>query len=302
MYRIRKMMPMAGAMLATAVLFAPMRGDAVEMTECAPLSVLTQKAVVLGNHLSNPLVPALLVSSIQQNLTSSYGRLRTDCPLFCVRTDSGKGNVPVLPCVEGVAQFTLNHPGSTRHPDGSVQLLAAEGRPDEMFVVFDKKDGYAAFALSAVEAKAALDATAAARKAAVTHAGEPLARVDLDEKTFLSYVGPMASASTNGTDVVSQISGLNAKISIDEKGVSLTAEVKPKAGVTPEELCANLEKTFGSSLKEFGASEGINPECRFTPSEGKVRARIALPASELKKAGKAFNKSVVQAMSAGQAS
>ncbi len=292
----------AAAPIVVAAMLSPLRVGAVSMTECAPISALTQKAVVFGNHIANPLVPALLVSSIQQNLTASYGRLRTDRPLFWVGTGAGKGDVPVLPCVEGVAQFTLNHPGSTRHPDGSVQLLAAEGRPDEMVVVFDKNDGYAAFALSAVEAKAALDATASARKAAVTHAGEPLARVDLDEKTFLSYVGPMTSVSTNGIGVVSQISGLSAKISIDGKGVSLTAEVRPKAGVTPEELCANLDKSFGASLKAFGASEGVRPECRFTPSEGKVKARLSLSAAELKKAGKAFNKSVVQAMSARQES
>ncbi len=300
MYRIRKVISTVAAPLVAVVLSSPFRLVAVSMTECAPLSALTQKAVVLGNHLSNPLVPALLVSSIQQSLTSSYGRLRTDSPLFWVRTDSGNGDVPVLPCVEGVAQFTLNHPGSTRHPDGSVQLLAAEGRPDEMFVVFDKNDGYAAFAISAAEAKAALDSTAAARRAAATHSGEPLARVDLDEKTFLSYVGPMASISTNGTDVVSQISGLSARVSIDAKGVSLTAEVKPKAGVTPEELCANLDKSFGASLKAFGASEGVSPECRFTPSGDKVKARLSLSAAELKKAGKAFNKSIVQTMSEEQ--
>ena len=147
MYGIRKIT--ASIAMSAAFLAAP-AVNAAEVTEVAPLASLTSKAVTLGTLLANPLLPALLVSSLQQNITASYCRLRSDKPLFWVVPSGGiSESVPVLPCSEGIAQFTLNHPGSVRNSDGSVRLLAAEGRPDEMFAVFDQNDGYAAFALAA---------------------------------------------------------------------------------------------------------------------------------------------------------
>ena len=293
MHRIRKM-TFATAIAAALILAAPGgRAAGPDIAEVAPLAALTPKAITLGRLLANPLVPALLVSSLQQNLTTSYGRLRSDKPLFwAIRGDAP---VPVLPCAEGIAQFTLNHPGSTRGPDGSVHLLAAEGRPDEMVVVF-APDGYAAFALNADDARAALDATARARGRNATISGDPLVRVNLGEAAFAAASAATASVGTNRTDVAAQVAGLSAAISLDDSGISIAADVLPKPGVTPEELCANLEKSLGASLKSFGASEGVKPATRFTPVAGKAQVKISLSAAEMKKAGKAFNAAVVQAL------
>ncbi len=297
MHRIRKM-TFAPAIAAALILAAP-GGRAAEsdIAEVAPLAALTPKAIILGKLLANPLVPALLVSSLQQNLTTSYGRLRSDKPLFWAFLNPGRGEapVPVLPCAEGIAQFTLNHPGSTRGPDGSVHLLAAEGRPDEMVVVF-AADGYAAFALNADDARAALAATASARSKNSTISGDPLVRVNLGETAFAAASMATAAVGTNRTDVAAQVAGLSAAISLDDSGISIAADVLPKPGVTSEELCANLEKTLGSSLKSFGASEGVKPVSKFTPAGGKAQVKLSLSAAEMKKAGKAFNAAVVQAL------
>ena len=73
-------------------------------------------------------------------------------------------------------------------------------------------------------------------------------------------------------------------------------ELHPSRSIALEELCANLEKSLGASLKSFGASEGVKPATRFTPAAGKAQVKISLSAAEMKKAGKAFNAAVVQAL------
>jgi len=284
------------ALVALAMLAIPRLG-ASDVAEVAPLAALTPKAITLGKLLANPLIPALLVSSLQQNLSASYGRLRTDKPLFWSLPSAGgrvAEPVPVLPCAEGIAQFTLNHPGATRFGSSGVRLLPAEGRPDEMVVLF-APDGYVAFALTTGDAERALSATAAARRAFVTRNGDPILKVNIGGDAF-SAVATSASVGTNRSDVVEKIDGLEASVSLDTAGITISADVLPKPGVAPESLCADLEKSLGASLTAFGASEGVRPVCRFTPSAGKARARISLSATEMKKAGKAFNAAVVQSL------
>ncbi len=303
MHRVRKIAVSMATVVATLVLAAASSVKAADVMELAPLASLTPKAVTLGKLLANPLVPALLVSSLQQNLTASYCRLRSDKPLFWVVSADGESEtIPVLPCSEGIAQFTLNHPGATRNSDGSVRLLAAEGRPDEMVVVFDQKDGYAAFALSSSEARRALAETRAGRRAVATQSGAPLMKVSIGEAAFASAAAAAAAVGTNHADIASQVAGLDAALSIGDAGIAVVADVLPKPGVTPEALCEGLEKSLGASLKAFGSAEGVRPVCKFTPSAGKVQVRLALSAAEMRKAGKAFNAAVVQAMSGEQTS
>ena len=292
-------MTICAAALATAAFLAPTRVSAsTDIAEVAPLASMAPKAVVLGNLLANPLVPALLVSSMQQSLTTSYGHLRSDKPLFWVFPSAGRQNaesIPVLPCAEGIAQFTLNHPGSTRSSDGSVHLLAAENRPYEMVAVF-APDGYVAFALSVEDAKKALAATDSARRLAATKSGDPLVRLSLGEEAFASAAATAANIGTNRSEVVEHVAGLDASVLIDDSGITINAHILPKPGVTPEKLCEELDKSLGSSLKAFGSAENVRPVCKFTPHAGKVQSLLSLPASEMKKAGKAFNTAIVQAM------
>ena len=295
----------ATALFAVNVFLASTNAHAADdVAEVAPMAAIANKAVVLGRLLANPLVPALLVSSMQQKLTASYGHLRSDKPLFWVFPSANRHNaeaIPVLPCAEGIAQFVLNHPGATRGEDGSVNLLAAEGRPHEMVVMF-AADGYAAFAISASEAKKALSATAAARLEAVTKSGDPLIHINLDEETFAAVAAIAENVGTNRTDAVNQVSKLDATLAIAQSGIAINAKITPKQGVTAESLCEKLDNSLGSSLRAFGSEEGVLPVCKFSVSDGKVRARLSLPASEMKKAGKAFNAAVVQAMAPSQQS
>jgi len=157
-------------------------------------------------------------------------------------------------------------------------------------------DGYAAFARNADDARAALAATASARRRDATISGDPLVRVNLGEAAFAAASMATVAVGTNRTDVAAQVAGLSAAISLDDSGISIAADVLPKPGVTSEELCANLEKTLGSSLKSFGASEGVKPVSKFTPVGGKAQVKLSLSAAEMKKAGKAFNAAVVQAL------
>jgi len=299
MHRIRKM-TFAPAIAAVFILAASggraaPSGSAV--AEVAPLAALTPKAITLGRLLANPLVPALLVSSLQQNLTTSYGRLRSDKPLFWAfpRASSRTPPVPVLPCAEGIAQFTLNHPGATRGPDGSVHLLAAEGRPDEMVVVF-APDGYAAFALNAESARAALAATASARRSRVTESGDPVARMSITREAIAAAVADAGMVGTNSAEIVSLVGEGVASISLDEKGLGLVFDISPAPGVPPESLCAEFKKSIAASVTAFGAADGVKPVCTAKPVGNKAHLSISLPASEMKKAGKAFNATVVQAL------
>jgi len=280
---------------AAAIAIAPCAA-ASDVVEVAPLSALTPKAITLGKLLANPLLPALLLASLQQNLSTSYGKLRSDKPMFWTFSSRSGEPVPVLPCVEGIAQFTLNHPGATRSEDGSVYLLAAEGRPHEMVVVFDAADGYAAFALSSDDAKRALAETAASRRSPSTLSGSPIVSLRLGEEALAMAASSAAAIGTNRSDIASQVAGISAAVFLGDDGLKVSADVQPGNGASPESLCDKLDKSLGSSLRALGKSEGVRPACSFTQSAGKVHARISLPAAEMKKAGRAFNSAIVQSL------
>jgi len=295
MHRIRKMTVASLAALFLLFAYAADVQTSPGIAEVASFATLAPKATTLGKLLANPLLPPLLLSTMQQGLSSTYGHLRTDKPLFWVLSEPGvqEYDIPVLPLADGIAQFALNNPGSQRSDDSSVHLMVTAERPDETYAVFDRGDGYVAFASTVDDGRRALAATSAMRKAAHKNDG-PVARVHVGEKSFASFTS--SARGTNGVDVAKQVAGFDAELSLDDGGLTIEARFVPKSGVSPAALCAELEKSIGASLASLGAAEGVRPACRFTAGDKDVKAHIALPAEEMAKAGKAFNAAVVQAL------
>ena len=110
--------------LATAVSMAaePVRTKVAEpelagLVSIAPYADVSAKVTSFGLLIGNPVVPALLFASLQQSAVVTYGRFRSDVPVYLASymVESGKNDeVVVYPSVDRIARMALAHPGSER--------------------------------------------------------------------------------------------------------------------------------------------------------------------------------------------
>ncbi len=198
---------------------ANVKHELVATVEIASFGDLAKKASTLGSMINNPIVPTLLLSAGQQQLTQSFGRFRSDSPMYWqvyLKTDAcaavaAKGEwdassdvceaVLVYPSVEGLARMALSHPGSTKKPDGTLHILASESNPNERWVKFTADGRFCAIAASAALANRAIAdfaATAVVRTARAA-AERPLVRLDVLERG-LSTLASIQDAVSRGRE------------------------------------------------------------------------------------------------------
>ena len=208
--------------------------------QIAPLGDVTQKVTSLGTLIGNPIVPALLLSSGQQQLVEAYGRLRADAPVTWfayVQTPAWEvaatnldqvvvedmfEHVLVYPIADGPANLLLKHPGATKEADGTIHLLAGEKNPSDMYVKYTADNRYCAFASSPAIAAQALADFAAFSVRQKPGNGAPLLRIEIVERgvTALAtlYAAMMdeqkkllAQAGTNDISGLAALQGPNQK-------------------------------------------------------------------------------------------
>ena len=220
----------------------------------APFGEVAQKVSHLGVMINNPIVPMLVLTPIQQYLTTGYGAFRMDSPIYVlgyIQTpawDIAATNaeltavsdlfdkVIVYPAVEGLARMALNHPGSTRSPDGTLHLLPNEDRPEDLYVRFASEGGYCAFAESPALAEQALKDVAgqiAARKKTQTGRKDPLVHLQMTKRgmTALVALGQEQASAMKKLEVgktsgpLAQLERLDVSLDLDESGLVLTSHL-----------------------------------------------------------------------------
>ena len=173
--------------------------ELVATAEVAPFGDVTKKVNALGTMINNPIVPMLVLSGGQQQLTQAYGPFRGDAPLFVYlyARASESGDAPwdafdavlVYPSANGLAKTALNHPGSTKEPDGTLHILPGAGNPEDRWVKFTADEHYCAFASSAALANRAVADFAKAGAARRQSAGEaPLLKMSVTESGLATVV------------------------------------------------------------------------------------------------------------------
>ena len=248
--------------------------------EVAPFGDVTRKVTTFGTMINNPIVPTLMLTSGQQQLVQSYGRFRADSPIcwLCyiqtpawdvaatnsdqVAIDSLFENVLVYPSVDGPARMALNHPGSTKEPDGTIHLLPGEDRPNDTYVKFTDDGRYCAFASSPTIGARALEdfkAVLARQKGAKD---APLLRVNVTERGMTALLSlqkelfgqqekAAAQAGTNDfglvqeildfqaarqkrmMEVIRSIASCTVSMDLDTTGLVLDSRLLPKPGAKP---------------------------------------------------------------------
>ncbi len=198
---------------------ANVKHELVATAELASFGDIAKKASALGTMINNPIVPTLLLGSGQQQLTQTFGRFRSDSPMYwqiylqtaACEAATAKGEwgalsdacdaVLVYPSVEGMARMALSHPGSTKEPDGTLHILANENCPSERWVKFTEDGRFCAIADSAALAnRAIIDfAAAAAARRARAAAERPLVRLDVLEHG-LSTLASIQDAVSRGQE------------------------------------------------------------------------------------------------------
>ncbi len=256
----------------------------------APFEDVTAKVARLGIMINNPLVPMLVGSAMQQQLTQSYGAFNSSSPICWlsyvqmpawevamtnddVTAFSELHDIAlVYPSVDKAAMMLLNNPGSTKAADGTLHLLASETRPKAQYAAFSKDGRYCAFASSAALAKRALDDFG--KVAPIDDAGKagPLARLSLTERGVkaISCANCMKSA-------MKKYVGADVSIDLDEKGISIAGSVtaRPGAVTVPVSACAlppkALETIPASAQLFFAGSEYVANGCT---SEAEFKAYV----------------------------
>lgn len=201
------------------------------VAQVASLGEVTRKVASLGAMIGNPIVPALLLTSGQQQLVDKYGRLRADAPvtwlayiqtpawevaatnLDQVAVEDMLDHAVVYPSADGPATMLLDHPGATKDADGVIHLLPGEKNPEDAYVKYTADNRYCAFASSpAMAAKALADfAELSARIKAEKES--PLLRAEIVERgmtalatLYKALADVQKQAGTN--DVAGIVSGI----------------------------------------------------------------------------------------------
>jgi len=164
----------AGGVFAGIVEETKSKPELAACVRVAPFETVTKKVTDFGKMINNPIVPTLLLSGAQENLTRTFGPMREDGAVewfVYVQTPAWEVAATnddlvaladlydvavVYPAAEGPAAMKLKHPGSTLSKDGVLHLLAGEDRPKDQWVKFAGDGRFCAFADSAALASRAL--------------------------------------------------------------------------------------------------------------------------------------------------
>ena len=264
--------------------------------EFAPYADVSAKVTEFGMLIGNPIVPALMLASLQQSAVSTYGGFRTDAPLYLASYQVAPGRseeVMVYPSVDRIARMALNNPGSERQGKDVLHLMPTDRRPHERYVVFSGDGQFAAFASSVEQARQAM-----ADCRPQSRGTWPLARVTLQRAGIQTVCEAGRKAGvTNLLAVVHGFRSLSLTLDLTDRGLALAFEGRMSAPI------AGLKERLEGALREsFGGLGADNAKQLPTivVSTGKgdvVSGEVCLSKEQLRSMGKDFNSFVAAQMS-----
>jgi len=264
--------------------------------EFAPYADVSAKVTEFGMLIGNPIVPALMLASLQQSAVSTYGRFRTDAPLYLASYQIAPGRseeVMVYPSVDRIARMALNNPGSERQGKDVLHLMPTDRRPHERYVVFSGDGQFAAFASSVEQARQAMvDCRPQSRGT------WPLARVTLQGVGIQAVCEAGRKAGvTNLLAVVRAFRSLSLTLDLTDRGLALAFEGRTSAPIAglKERLEGALRESFGG----LGAGDAQQlPSIAVSVGKGDVvSGEVCLSKKQLRSMGKDFNSFVAAQMS-----
>ena len=248
--------------------------ELVATVELAPFGDISKKVVELGTMVNNPLLPALLIGAGQERLAQTYGRFRSDAPMYgfvYASTTDDTEIVVVYPSVDGPAKMLLDHPGATKDDDGMLHLPADEQNPDARAVMFTGDRRFCAIAPSAVLARRALKDFAA--RTVRTEAVRPLVRIDV------------TAAGLRTRAELASFAGATAALDLTDKGLTVKGRLAARPGASAfvgagDALPAGALDRLPAGAPLFGAMMA-RLACG-TSSEAAFRAEIDAAAAEIR--------------------
>ena len=248
--------------------------ELVATVELAPFGDISKKVVELGTMVNNPLLPALLIGAGQERLAQTYGRFRSDAPMYgfvYARTTDDVATVVVYPSADGPAKMLLDHPGATKDDDGMLHLPADEQNPDARAVMFTGDRRFCAIAPSAVLARRALKDFAA--RTVRTEAVRPLVRIDV------------TAAGLRTRAELASFTGATAALDLTDKGLTVEGRLAARPGASAfvgagDALPAGALDRLPAGAPLFGAMMA-RLACG-TSSEAAFRAEIDAAAAEIR--------------------
>ena len=266
----------------------------------APFADVSAKATAFGALIGNPIVPALMLASVQQSAVTTYGRFRTDAPIHAASYEVAPGRTEeaiVYPSVDRIARMALANPGSERAGTDVLHLVPSEQHPQERYAVFSADGQFASFAPTAALARRAL---ADCRRPAAGGA-QPLMRVDLRPAGLKAVSSAAATAGvTNVLNLVTGISRLELSADLNAQGLVVAFRATSAAGsVKAEGLKARVARELRKMVAGLVADEAkVVPTVRVgLESAMVVTGEIALSQEQLKALGQDFNAFVAAQMS-----
>ena len=264
----------------------------------APYADVSAKVTSFGMLIGNPVVPALLLASLQQSAVVTYGRFRSDMPVYLVSYMVGQGKndeAVVYPSVDRVARMALANPGSERIAKDALHLMPTDRHPHDRYAVFAKDNIFTSFASSEALARQALvDAQPAAKDSF------PLVRVALQRQGIRAVCqAANKSGATNVSDIVEGFARLDLVMEMDTRGLSLSFTGVRNDGVADAACKARIERELQGLFGMIGGgNEKLAPSVTVsTKPGGIVTGEVLLAEDQLKGLGKDFNSFVAKQMS-----
>lgn len=266
------------------------------MIVVAPFADVSAKVSNFGLTIGNPIVPTLLIVSLQQSVVSTYGNFRTDAPLCLVSYAGGKGRTDeavVFPSVDRIARMALNNPGSVREGPDALHLVPSEKQAHDRHAVFTPDGKFVAFAPTQNLARRAL---------ADCRPGElkelPLVRMSLGAGGVdrICAAG-RAAGITNMLGVLQKFRRLEASLDFTDRGLVLGFGGSC-AGPASAGFKSRLEQELrGAVMGLLGGEVDVVPAVRASlEPDGGVRGEVCVSMDQIKSLGKNFNAFVAAQM------
>lgn len=266
------------------------------LVSIAPYADVSAKVTSFGLLIGNPVVPALLLASLQQSAVVTYGRFRTDVPLYLASYAVAPGKndeVVVFPSVDRVARMALAHPGSERVGKDVLHLIPSEKSPYDRYAVFEGV--FTAFASSEALARRAL---VDSKPSAGEHL--PLARAALRGPGIRSVCQASQRAGvTNVANVVKGFSRLDLTLDLDGEGLVLMVAGVHADGVADAAFKKRLERELHEIFDVIGGGDSkLCPSVTVNvKGDGGVTGEVRISKEQLTGLGKDFNSFVTKQMS-----
>ena len=264
----------------------------------APYADLSAKATSFGMLIGNPVVPALMLASIQQSVVATHGRFRSDLPAYVAAymDKDGRNDMAVVyPSVDRIARMALAHPGSERQGKDTLHLLPTERNPHDRYAVFAEDNMFTAFASSAELARRALADCQPSAKESL-----PLLRLALRQPALKKKPsGALGLTPTNVTALLDGFVRLDLSLDLTERGLALAFSGVREAATPEPGLKKRLEGQLRSAFKGLcGDDEKLMPSVTVdTKPGGAVTGEVLISEEQLKGLGKDFNSFVSTQMS-----